>query len=511
MAFRLKQKTQINTKIKNLENQIYSIKNKLDENNIDFDENNLLQEIEELNIREKELNYKLNNKDEDKQLLEINIEENIITISNLKKNIIIEKNNYDKKNFDEESIYNNEIERINNKKKEFINNNSELLNKFEEEYLSLFNKIELNKKEINNINIFLKKFIKNKQDSRNSYVELMMKHNHIKKNLKNDIRNINIELNKINERNNYLNTLINNYDNLKYKINEENYQWLNDIKDTKDKIISIFNDLNIDIKIYLEQDENTIFDVDVESKLEKINDPLYLSNQSIHSKYEIELYKRIKILKNHLKKLKTNDYRMNSKMRYISLDDDFKKWTIELKSNNIKIKDLQLKKQEINNKNNGTKYIMDACNFFNFNKEDYCSKKKRILDINEEQIKLKLQYDKIKLDVNNYKTIIKNKEYPKAIFTDEERCINRKKIILERLEKTFNKNKSSIENKIKNIINENSKIYNQIEELNKLENNTNEKDLLEEKESILFVYNLKKEFVKLKETLNNLREVYNSI
>ena len=64
--------------------------------------------------------------------------------------------------------------------------------------------------------------------------------------------------------------LVNNYDSFKYKINNDYYQWKEDVKNTKNQIITMFNDLGINIQKYLDNNDDSIFDIDIETEIEKI-------------------------------------------------------------------------------------------------------------------------------------------------------------------------------------------------------------------------------------------------
>lgn len=513
MAFKEKQKRQIFTKLVNIQNNISSLKLNITENNIEYDINNLDFEIEELQKEEKELREKLVNRVEEIKKINTCIEENLKEISILKKKIINEKAIYDDTLFKEFEICRKETQRIKNKKEEFINNNQKILDEKENIYLQLFTQIENIKRDIICLNKYLDEYVQNKIDVRETYLELLMKHNTEKKKMKNTLKEYNDTLQKINTdlKHNY--NLINNYDSFKYKINNDYYQWKEDVKNTKNQIITIFNDLGINIQKYLDNNDDTIFNIDVETEIEKINNPLYLSLDSTdkYTVYEIELYKRIKILKTHLRDILKDDFRQNTLDRYTKLDNDKDKWVSKIQELNIENKRIKNLKNELQNKMKGTKYIMDACSYLNVNKKDYIQKKSKKLELQNKILPLSEESIQIQVIISELKKCINNNDYPKDIIDSEKRCNDRKNIMSKRLIKKYEGNKQLFQEKIDSKIKENSELFitiNNYKELDKLDNNiNNDKVIKEEINNIQYkieLFNKLKTYLKQEESIQKM-------
>ena len=514
MAFKEKQKRQIFTKLVNIQNNISSLKLNIDENNIEYDINNLDFEIEKLQKDDKELRIKLVNRDEEIKNINNSIQGNIKEISILKKKIINEKSIYDNTLFKEFEIYKKETQRIKNKKEEFINNKQQILDEQENSYLKIFTQIENIKREIICLNKYLDEYVQNKIDVRETYLELLMKHNSEKKQLKNKMKEYNDSLEVINMDLNHNYNLVNNYDSFKYKINNDYYQWKEDVKNTKNQIITIFNDLGINIQKYLDNNDDSIFDIDIETEIEKINNPLYLSLDSTdkYTVYEIELYKRIKILKTHLKDILKDDFRQNTLDRYTKLDNDKDKWVIKIQELNTENKRIKSLKNELQNKMKGTKYIMEACSYLNVNKKDYIQKKSRKLELQSKIIPLSEESIQLQVIISELKKYIKNNDYPKDIIDSEKRCNDRKNIMSKRLIKKYEDNKQLFQEKIDSKIKENSELFitiNNYKELDKLDNNDidNDKVIKEEINNIQYkigLFNKLKTYLKQEESIQKM-------
>ena len=518
MAFKAKQKRQIFTKLVNIQNNISSVKSNITENNIEYDIDNLDVEIELLNKDDKNLKDKLVDRVEEIKNINSNIEQNIKDISVFKKHIINEDAIYDNTLFKEFEIHKKETQRITNKKAEFIDNKQKLLDEQETLYLQLFQKIETIKKEIICLNKYLDEYVQNKIDVRDTYLELLMKHNEEKKEMKKTLKEYNDITLQINDELEHNHNLVNNYDSFKYKINQDYYQWKEDIKNTKNQITTIFNDLGINIKKYLENNDDTIFNIDVETEIEKINDPLYLSSNSTnkYTIYEIELYKRIKILKTHLRDILKDDFRQNTLDRYTKLDNDKGKWMINIQQFNEKNKNIKGLKNDLLNKMKGTKYIMEACSYLNVNKKDYVHKKSTKLKLKNVLLPLSEEYIQINIIITELKKCINNNEFPKELIDSEKRCNERKSIMIKRLGDKYEKNKKILQIKIDTKIKENSELFitiNNYKELDKLDNDDieNEKAIKEEINNIQYKIGL---FTRLKNHLKqeeSIQKIFDSI
>ena len=494
MAFRQKQINQIRNKLLNSQSKIENITKKLNDNSIEFDKENLEEEIQLLKQEDEKLVGESKDKKKEIENLHQNIKDNHEDITTYKKKIIIEKNNYDNTYNKESKVYKNEINRIKTNMNAFLENKQKLLDDYLEKKIKIFNDLESKKNEIINIKNYLTKYNESKIEVRNSYVELMMIHNKEKKQLHKEHKQLNDELDKLNSDINRNDTLINNYNTYKFKINKEHYEWKEDINKTNEQIISLFKDLNLDVSTYVENNEL--------NKIDILNE---LSNNSSYSDYEKQIIKRIDILVKYLNDIQESDIRKDTLSRYNSLEKDYNNWKKKRSLLNENKKQLISKINILKEKQKGTKYIMNACNQLNVNKEEYIFKKKRIEELKIKIKEIEILYNDINDKVDIEKEIIDNKKYPENYLIEEKRCEQRKTIILERIEKKYIKNKAELELKIDNKLKENneiSTILSVYEEMDVIENensdfNDLESKLKEEREDIAFKICLKSELLKL--------------
>ena len=405
--------------------------------NLSLEDAKRIIEEEYLNVKSK-----LNILNSDITTANNNIKTKKITI----KNFLMEKDTLIQK---EKLILDRELQRIENKRSDEVDKLNDNLSSLNEDLHTLLNTERVLEKEIKESEAFIKTFKYNRARLRDLHIK-QINNQHLEHKQRQKIKKeLQFQILQLEQENRNITTEINNYDQDKYNINKDYYNWKNDIKLTDNLLSSLQKEIISECELHFQQTDNNLNDYknskvwDANMINELINIILVnidvLSDEGKLLFDKIERISQLSIVYQNLEK----DTRQDTTTRYNQLEIKRKKL---LKKNTKITKIINKFKSELQKTEIFRKIKINAPDL-NENEDQYDKVQQELLVAKENTSiinnKIKDYQNKI-LDLEQKISLLSKDELSETLSDAKTRCLSRWEKINDRYNKKYDTECNSI-------------------------------------------------------------------